>query len=76
MASPTDLDIVRMAAAHYRYEANRIEAARDRFGLSAVHFWQRVATLIEDPTVAIAEPMIVARLRRQRDARLRLKRAG
>jgi hypothetical protein len=69
-----DLEIVRLAAAHYRYEGNRVEAARDRFALSQTAFWQTVARLLDDPEVAAAEPGRVARLRRVRDARLRLKR--
>lgn len=74
--APDKIEIVRLAAAHYRYEAHRHERAREQFGLTPTHFYQLVNQLLEDPDVAIAEPVIVARLRRQRDRRYRLKRAG
>jgi hypothetical protein len=78
MASPhdQDLQIVRLAAAHYRYEANRLQVARDRFGLSGTQFYQRLNQLIEQPEIAIAEPVLVARLRRQRDRLQRIRKAG
>lgn len=73
MATETDVEIVRLAAAHYRFEAHRLQAARDRFGLGAVQFWQAVNRLLDDPAVAIAAPVEVNRLRRQRDRRYQLK---
>lgn len=64
-----DLELVRLAAAWYRFEGNRAQDVRERFDLGMTSFWQRVNAALEDPAVALALPVEVARLRRQRDGR-------
>lgn len=73
MATETDVEIIRLAAAFYRFEGERIRVARERFGLSATQLWLRVNELLDDPDVAVAAPVEVNRLRRQRDRRYQLK---
>lgn len=74
--APEDVELIRLAGAHYRFEAHRLQAAWERFGLRPTPFYQRVNALLEDPDVALAEPVIVARLRRRRDRLAAVKRAG
>ena len=73
MTSDRDVELIRLAAAWFRFEGERVNVARERFGLSATALWQRVNELLDDPNVAQAAPVEVNRLRRQRDRRYRLK---
>lgn len=74
--SDVDHGILLLAAARYRWEANREQVALERFGLGPVAFWCRVNRLIDTPGAALAEPAIVARLRRLREQQARMRRAG
>lgn len=73
--SDRDRQILALAAAHYRHPAKREADARDQLGLSPVAFWVAVDRILDDPAAMAAEPMIVKRLRRLREARRRLRSA-
>jgi hypothetical protein len=72
----TDVQILQLAAARYRYEATRLEDARVLFGLGPARFYQRVNALIDDPAAIVAHPELVLPLRRQREQQGRLKRSA
>lgn len=76
MATERDLAILRLANALYRYEAHRLAEAQEKFDLNANRFWATVNRLIDEPEVAVAAPDLVLPLRRQREQRGQLKRAG
>ena len=64
-----DLALLRFADGWWRSAAAREQAIRERFGMTPVRFYQRLAHLIETPAAAAAEPLLIARLKRIRDAR-------
>lgn len=72
----TDREILRLANAHYRFEAHRLQAARERFDLSPVRFYQAVNRLLDDADAIASCPALVMPLRRVREQQGRLKRAG
>jgi hypothetical protein len=51
------------------------EAIRTEFGLSAARYYQLLGTLIDSPRALVADPMLVKRLQRMRDARARRRQA-
>ena len=72
----TDRALLQLDGAHYRHEANRVQAARDELGSGEVAFDVRVNAPVDDPAAELAEPAIVHRLRRLRDEQRRLRRAS
>lgn len=69
--------MLRLAAEFWANAAAKERAISDRFGVTPVGFYQRVARLIELPAALVAEPVVVHRLQRIRDRRrARLGRAG
>lgn len=64
-----------IAARHYVYAGARDQAILEETGLSPTRFWQRVNVLIDDPATCQAHPVVTGRLRRQRAARMRGRRA-
>ncbi|MCQ9343719.1 DUF3263 domain-containing protein [Corynebacterium sp. 153RC1] len=49
---------------------NKEEAIRERFGVSPVRYYQALNIAIDVPHVMAAYPLLTARLRRLRDARM------
>lgn len=64
-----ELAVLRFADGWWRNAAAKEQAIRERFGLTPVRFYQQLARVIELPAAAAAEPLLVARLKRIRDAR-------
>lgn len=58
-----------------KYPGAKETAIRDLFDESPTRYHQRVPALIERPTALEHDPMLVRRLRRQRDARRRQRSA-
>lgn len=67
--------LLRLAGEFWRDPSAKEQAIRDRFGMSPVRFYQRVAVLMRSPAALAAEPVIVHRLQRQVAAR-RARRLG
>jgi hypothetical protein len=67
------LDFERDWRAHAGEKENAI---RERFGFSAARYYQLLARLIDLPTAHQYDPLLLARLRRRRDARVRRRTAG
>jgi hypothetical protein len=56
----------------WRTHSGRKDAAiRERFGISAARYYQLLGRLIDRPAAVAYDPLVVARLRRRRDRRLR-----
>ncbi len=68
-----DRAVLRFAGEFWTNPAAKEQAIAERFGVTPVRFYQRVARLIEEPAALAAEPVIVGRLRRIRDRRARLR---
>ena len=61
-----DKDLVRLAAAPFKYPAARERQAREEFDLSGNRFWQEVNRVIDMPAAHAWDPHTVTRLRDQR----------
>lgn len=53
----------------WRHAGAKEEAIRAEFGLSAARYYQLLNALLDSPDAVVADPMLVKRLRRLRDAR-------
>ena len=53
----------------WRHAGAKEEAIRAEFGLSAARYYQLLNSLLDLPDAIVADPMLVKRLRRLRDAR-------
>lgn len=53
----------------WNYLGAREQAIHDLFGMSATLYHQALNVLLDRPAALVAEPQVVARLRRLRDAR-------
>lgn len=63
-----------LAGARYKYEAARETEARELLGLSPVRFHALVNAALDDPAALAAEPVVVRRLVRLREARRGVRR--
>lgn len=61
--------VLEFEAAHPRHSALKEERIRRRFDRSAAQYYQILGTLIEAPAALAYDPVLIARLRRLRDAR-------
>lgn len=52
-----------------RWSGRKDEAIRSRFGVAPARYFQLLHRALDDPKALEARPMVVARLRRLRDAR-------
>lgn len=73
----TERAVLALEKRHWRYEGTKEAAIRDELGISATRFYQLLNVVIDSPAALAAEPVLVNRLRRLRDARrLQHRRAG
>ena len=75
MISVKDRMRLRLAGAHYAYPAQRENDALEQLGETPTSFWLRVDLSLDDPEALAAEPQIVGRLRRLREARAKVRAA-
>lgn len=66
---PDDLGILRFEKRPWRDSWAKGQAIIEQFGCTPVRYYQRLAQLINNPAALAAEPVLVGRLRRIRDAR-------
>jgi hypothetical protein len=59
----------------WTHAAGKEQAIAELFGLSATDYYQRLTTLIDEPAACAASPLVVRRLRRVREGRLRARSA-
>lgn len=69
--SDRDLAILEFEKDWWRFEGAKNEAIRERFHLSATRYYQVLNGLLDDPDALSAQPVVVRRLQRQRQARRR-----
>lgn len=55
----------------WRYAGAKESAISEHLGMSATRYYQLLNQLLDDEAALAADPMLVKRLRRQRDARQR-----
>ena len=66
---PSDLTILDFAARAPRSIVAREEALRVELGMSPLRYYQKLSSLIDDPSALAARPQLVRRLQRIRDQR-------
>jgi hypothetical protein len=73
----TDLerDVLTFERGWWKYAGAKESAIRDRFGLSATHYYQLLNALLDRPEALQHDPQLVLRLRRLREQRA-ARRAG
>lgn len=62
-------DILAFERRWWRYPGAKEQAVRDTFDISATRYYQLLNALIDRPEALAAAPVLVARLRRLREAR-------
>lgn len=65
----TDTRILKFAALRFTKPGEREAAIRDEFDLPAIRYYQELNRLIDKPEALAHDPLLVGRLRRQRDTR-------
>lgn len=65
----TDHAILAFESEWWRYAGNKERGIRERFGLSANRYYQRLNRLLDEPEALAEQPTLVNRLLRLRDAR-------
>lgn len=73
----TDLELAVLSfeRGRWRYAGAKEAAIHERFGWSAVRYYQVLGALLDRPEALAADPLTVKRLRRLRDARRRARSA-
>lgn len=67
--SEHDLAILEHERAWWKYPGAKESSIREKFGLSATRYYMQLNRIIEDPAALEADPLLVRRLIRLRDAR-------
>jgi hypothetical protein len=65
----TDHAMLAFESEWWRYAGNKERAIRERFGLSAARYYQRLNRLLDEQEALAVHPALVKRLLRLRDAR-------
>ena len=71
--SERDLAILAFESRYTKQGSPKEEAIREVFGLSAARYYQLLNAVIESPAAVRHDPMLVARLQRARDARVKAR---
>lgn len=71
-----DRTVLDIAGRFYLQAGSRERAIRVETGMTPTRFWQVANRLIDDPEAVAELPELTARLRRQRDALARQRRAS
>ncbi|OZE35674.1 MULTISPECIES: DUF3263 domain-containing protein [unclassified Rhodococcus (in: high G+C Gram-positive bacteria)] len=74
--TPQQEEILKFEKRWYTAPGNKEADIRDQLDLSAVRYYQLLNALLDDPDALKADPVLVKRLRRIRDSRATLRRAG
>lgn len=71
-ASLTERDraVLEFERVPWQHAGSKEQAIRDQFGLSATRYYQLLGTLIDTAAALSYDPLLVARLRRMREARV------
>lgn len=74
--TPQQIEILAFEKRWYTAQGSKEADIAERFSLSAVRYYQRLNQLLDDPAAMQADPVLVKRLRRIRDSRAQVRRAG
>ena len=67
--SARDREILAFERQAWRYAGAKEQEIRELFGLTTTQYYQRLNRLLDTEAALAADPLLVKRLRRQRDAR-------
>lgn len=67
--SESEAEILAFEKLRWKYAGAKDSAILERFGMSPTRYYQVLNALIDRPEAQAAEPLLVGRLRRLRDAR-------
>jgi hypothetical protein len=73
--SQRDRDILSFERSWWKESGSKEHAVKGRFGVSATRYYQLLNELIDRPAAMAEDPMLVRRIRRQRQARHRQRQA-
>lgn len=73
--SERDLEILDFEREWWKHVGSKDREVRERFGFSATRYYQILNALISSPEALQADPMLVRRLQRLREARKRQRAA-
>lgn len=78
MAELSDRDQAMLAFERrwWRYPGAKEQAIHDEFGIPPIRYYQALNALLDTPEALAADPVTTGRLRRLREARLRVTRRG
>ena len=62
-----EVGVLSVERRQWRFAGAKEQAIRDELGLSATRYYQVLAAMLDDEAVIATDPVLVARLRRQRD---------
>lgn len=68
-----ELTILEIEKSWWAYAGAKEQTIRERLGISATAFYQRVNAMLDDPRIEAAEPVLVHRLQRLRAQRQRTR---
>lgn len=73
--SERDRELLAFERHWWRHAGAKEQAIRERFAMSATRYYQLLNALLDRPEALIADPMLVKRLRRLRNARQKARAA-
>lgn len=65
----TDHAILAFESEWWRYAGNKERVIQERFGITAIRYYQRLNRLLDEPEALAQRPTLVKRLLRQREER-------
>lgn len=66
--SEQDRAILELEKQWWRYAGAKQQVIRDELGLTPTRYYQILNALLDDPAALLAEPVVIRRLQRQRQA--------
>jgi hypothetical protein len=74
--TPQQAEILAFEKRWYTAQGSKEADIAEQFSLSPVRYYQLLNQLLDDPEAIATDPVLVKRLRRIRDSRARVRRAG
>lgn len=69
--SDRDARVLNFERAWWEYAGNKEEGIREQFAMSATRYYQLLNSLLDEPAALAHDPLLIKRLRRERDRRQR-----
>ncbi|MDQ0283801.1 DUF3263 domain-containing protein [Rhodococcoides fascians] len=74
--TPQQMEILAFEKRWYTAQGSKEADITEQFSMSPVRYFQLLNRLLDDPDALRADPVLVKRLRRIRDSRAQVRRAG